>query len=271
MNAAGSRSAARAGKEAVVVRCLKGPEEFGATEHVSRSAWGFQDVDISPRTDLVAATHCGGLTAGAFEGSRMLGFVHGIPRVNLSEPAHHSHLLAVSREAQGRGLGAQLKLFQRAWCLDRGIRLVTWTYDPFLAKNAMLNVMRLGGTVRTFLPNLYGDLGGIYARLPTDRFEVMWRLDSERVKRCARGEGVPSVREAASLPVAGPSRLPTAPRVVVPCPAGAPEIYSTDPEGSRRWRRRFERTVLPLFAAGYEVTAVEMLRGRPAYVLERAG
>ncbi|HEX2799157.1 MAG TPA: GNAT family N-acetyltransferase, partial [Thermoanaerobaculia bacterium] len=175
----------------LVVRELRTPEEFIETTHVSKAAWGFAERSVSPASDLVAATHAGGLTAGAFAGKKMLGFVHGIPRTNLSEPCQHSHLLAVRPEEQGRGLGVKLKLFQRAWCLERGIRLVTWTYDPFLLKNAKLNVGRLHATVRSLLPDFYGHMGGIYAGLPTDRFEVNWRLDDPLVESAARGEGPP--------------------------------------------------------------------------------
>ena len=109
----------------VLVRELKSPVEFGETVNVAKEAWGFGERALSPANDLIAVTHAGGLTAAAFEAGRMLGFVHGIPRTNLGEPCQHSHLLAVRPRAQGRGLGARLKLFQRAWCLARGIRLVT--------------------------------------------------------------------------------------------------------------------------------------------------
>lgn len=256
----------------IEIRPLEGAEEFIETEEVSRSAWGFGDLDVSPRTDLVAASHAGGLTAGAFEKGRMLGFVHGIPRVNLPEPAQHSHLLAVRRDAQGRGLSTLLKLFQRRWCLAHGIRLVTWTYDPFLLKNARLNVNRLGGTVGTFLPNLYGGLGGIYSGLPTDRFEVTWRLDSERTRRCARAgsRGITPIAEPRSLPVVKGTRIPAARRLFLPILPGAPAVYRADPAGSLLWRRRFARSVRALFGAGYEVVSVEVAGpgGEPGYVLE---
>jgi chorismate synthase len=81
-------------------------------------------------------------------------------------------------EAQGRGLSVRLKLFQRRFCLDHGIRLVTWTYDPLLVKNATLNLNRLRARATRYVRDLYGAMGGIYHGLPTDRFEVRWRLDA---------------------------------------------------------------------------------------------
>lgn len=259
--------------ERLVIRDLRTPDEFIETTHISKAAWGFAERAVSPASDLVAATHAGGLTAGAFLDRKMVGFVHGIPRTNRGEPCQHSHLLAVKPEAQGRGLSVKLKLYQRAWCLARGIRLVTWTYDPFLLKNAKLNIGHLRATVRMFHPNFYGLMGGIYAGLPSDRFEVAWRLDHPAVVSAAAGESRPR-QDASGLPIArSPRSLPPgARRLLLPFPAGAPGIYRTDHDGTLKERHRFAALVKPLFARGYAVTDVVVSAdGTPAYVLDRAG
>jgi predicted GNAT superfamily acetyltransferase len=255
----------------LLIRDLRTPDEFIETTHISKAAWGFSERAVSPASDLVAATHAGGLTAGAFLGREMVGFVHGIPRTNLGEPCQYSHLLAVRPEAQGRGLSVRLKLYQRAWCLERGIRLVTWMYDPFLVKNATLNLVRLGATADRFHPNLYGFIGGIYADLPSDRFEVFWRLEAPRTARAAAGKPPPRP-DVAGAPVArNPRTLPDAPRVLLPFPAGAPRLYRTDHDGTLKARHRFAALVKPLFARGYEVTDVVVGEdGTPSYVLDRA-
>lgn len=254
----------------LVVRELRSPAEFKETTEISKEAWGFADREVSPASDLIAATHAGGLTAGAFLGTRLLGFVHGIPRVNKGEPCQHSHLLAVRPEAQGKGLSAKLKWFQRRWCLDHGIRLATWTYDPFLVKNAKLNLGRLRGRVSTLLPDFYGSMGGIYDQLPTDRFEVTWRLDDPIVERAARGEDVPAFpADAPPPPVVRGSRVPAEARVLLPFLAGAPSIYRSDPAASRRARREFARRVSTLFRKGFEATGVVVRAEGPAYLLAR--
>jgi len=254
----------------VVLRELETPEEYAETEEVSKAAWRFTDRAVSPASDLVAATHAGGLTAAAYEGKRMLAFVHGIPRVDLGQRAQHSHLLAVRPEAQGRGLAADLKLFQRRWCLDRGISLVTWTYDPFLVKNARLNLVRLGGTVRTLLPNFYGVMGGIYASLPTDRFEVTWRLLDPEVERAAAGAPRLSPPDSPDLPIATLRSLPSsAERTALPFPAGAPKTYRSDPERSLREKRSFRKLATELFRRGYEAYGVTVREAFPVYLLRR--
>ncbi len=252
------------------IRELRTPEEFRATMEISKAAWGFTERSVSPASDLVASTHAGGLTAAAFLGKRMVGFVHGFPRTNLGEPCQYSHLLAVLPGEQGRGLSVGLKLFQRDWCLARGIRLVTWMYDPFLVKNATLNLVRLGATADRFHPNLYGHIGGIYADLPSDRFEAFWRLEAPRAVRAAAGE-IRTPPDVAGLPVArSPRARRDAPRVLLPFPAGAPKIYRTEPARALAARRRFASLVKSLFAGGYVVTDVVALTdGAPAYVLDR--
>jgi len=253
----------------LVVRELKSAGEFHETVVVSKEAWNFEDRVLSPWTDLIAGTHAGGMTAGAFEGGRMLGFVHGLPRTNLPEPAHHSHLLAVRPEAQGRGLSVKLKLFQRAWCLERGIRLVSWTYDPFLLKNARLNIGRLRAVVRGFLPNFYGYMGGIYGNLPTDRFEITWRLDDPAVAAAARGEEPPAPADALARPLVRGRTVPRERLVALPFPADAPRIYRTDHEGTLRARRRFAVSARALFEAGFEVDGVAVRPDGPVYLLRK--
>jgi chorismate synthase len=256
-------------KGKLLFRELDGPDEYAQTEEVSRAAWRFSDRQVSPAGDLIAATHAGGLTAGAFEGKRMLGFVHGIPRVDLPEKAQHSHLLAVLPEAQGRGLSTSLKLFQRRWCLDRGVALVTWTYDPFLLKNARLNLGKLRATVHTLLPNFYGVMGGIYASLPTDRFEITWRLADPEVERAAVGAPPLFPLDGPEVPIATSREIPGAARVALPFPPGAPKTYKIDPGRSLREKRAFRRLATELFEKGYEAYAVAVREAFPVYLLRR--
>ena len=256
-------------KPTLVIRELANPNEVIETMDVSEDAWGFAPRMVSPAPDLVAGAHAGGLLAGAFEGKRMLGFVFGIPRVNAGEPCQHSHLLAVRREAQGRGLSTLLKLFQRSWCLDRGIRLVTWTYDPFLLKNARLNVGKLRGRVRQILPNFYGEMGGIYGHLPSDRFEVHWRLDDRDVERAAAGDSTLREPKLEGVPVFRLRSSSNPSRVLLPFPAGAPETYKTDPDGATKARRVFFREASALFQAGYEGIFVGVRTDGPCYLFRR--
>jgi chorismate synthase len=252
----------------IVLRELHRLAEMEAVQEVAREVWGFEDRQLPSTSDLLAVGHAGGLTAGAFDGREMVGFVHGLPRTNLDSPCHHSHMLAVRPAWRGRDLAARLKFFQRAWCLRRGIRAVTWTYDPLLIVNARLNLVRLRARAVAYLPDLYGSLGGLYGALPTDRFEVLWRLDSPEVEAASRG-AVKKPGDAENLPRAMPGRIPNGPRVAVEVPAGAPALYSEDPAAARRARSRLRRVASRLFARGYEATSIDAVGEAALYVFER--
>ena len=146
--------------------------------------------------------------------------------------------------------------------------LVTWTYDPLLIRNARLNLVRLRARAVRFLPNHYGVLGGLYGSLPTDRFEVHWRLDSREVERAARGKA-PEFPDAAAIPVVTPGKRRHATLALpIPLEAGGPNPI--DPEASRRAQRRLARLAPALFDRGYQAVSLSLLEDRAVYVFQRA-
>jgi chorismate synthase len=251
-----------------VVRELREHSDYVAAQRVAQRVWKMQELQVPSTFDLQVAGHVGGMTAGAYCEGVLAGFVHGFPRTNLGRPCHHSHLLAVLPKFRGRGLSVRLKLFQRRWCLARGIRLVTWTYDPLLVANARLNLVRLGARARIYLRNVYGELGGLYGPLPTDRFEVFWNLGSAAVAKAARGS-VLEPGDVECLPRATPGRLPRASRLAVEIPAGAPAVYADDPAAALRARLRLRRVSEALFDRGYEAVALVPRGDTALYVFER--
>ncbi|HET9796074.1 MAG TPA: GNAT family N-acetyltransferase [Thermoanaerobaculia bacterium] len=250
------------------LRELASPAEFALAQRVAKAAWRLPDLEAPSVADLIAITHAGGLTAGAFRGKDLLGFVHGFPREIVGRRAQHSHLLAVRPDVQGRGLSKRLKLFQREWCLARGIGLVTWTYDPLLVKNARLNLVRLRARARRYLRDFYGPIGGIYADLPTDRFEVFWELDAPDVRRVAAGEEFPEPTLEGAVPFRF-GRDPESGRTSVEIPTGAPKLYRSDPAGARRARFALRRRAEDLMARGWEASALALENGRAFYLFER--
>ena len=255
---------------AVAVRELRRLEELRAVQELAGQVWGFEDRQLPSTSDLQVVHHVGGLTAGAFVGRELVGFVHGLPRTNLSAACHHSHMLAVRPDFQGRGIAVRLKLFQRTWCLKRGIGLVTWTYDPLLVRNARLNLVRLGARAWRFIEDAYGRLGGLYGGLPTDRFEVYWKLRSRGVERAARGL-FEEPSDVARLPRAISGRQPAPRRIAVEIPAGAPGLYTRDPARASLARASLRRTSRSLFSRGYEAVSIVPSGETALYVFERGG
>jgi predicted GNAT superfamily acetyltransferase len=148
--------------------------------------WG-RDFSV-PVNITVAIAHHGGVAIGAFDTKtgEMLGFVLSFVAPTQYKSArnglsHHSHMAAVTERWRGYGLGARLKLAQREAVLAQGINLITWTFDPLEARNANLNVNRLGCICRVYERDLYGSMGdNLNAGIPTDRFEAEWWLDENK-------------------------------------------------------------------------------------------
>jgi predicted GNAT superfamily acetyltransferase len=168
------------------LRILQTPDEMIAVEELARAVWPGNDLEVVPAHLLLAAAHNGGLVGGAFAGDKLAGFVFGFPGL-AATPAglqvkHCSHQLGVHPDYRDRGLGFELKRFQRQIVRDQGIRHITWTYDPLFSRNARLNIAKLGAVCNTYLRDAYGELrDSLNAGLPTDRFQVDWWVDCPRV------------------------------------------------------------------------------------------
>jgi predicted GNAT superfamily acetyltransferase len=169
----------------VQIRELKGMAEFRQAEGLQGEVWGRGDTP-DPADLMMVIQAEGGLVAGAFLDDRLVGYVFGFPT---RDPGiQHSHRLAVVPGMRARGLGAELKWYQREWCLKRDIRHVRWTFDPLRITNARLNLNRLGGRSSTYLVDYYGEMGGINTGLPSDRLLLDWYLDTPAVERRADGK-----------------------------------------------------------------------------------
>ena len=73
--------------------------------------------------------------------------------------------------------------------MKRGITLITWTFDPLQSRNAHLNIAKLGGVVRTYCVNYYGNAKSELDRgLDTDRLFIEWWIGSEHVTRALAGQ-----------------------------------------------------------------------------------
>ena len=171
-------------------------EEFDRCVAVQREAFGLPDLELSPRRHLIVSRQAGGWTLGAFVADRLVGFVHHLAAVRgHNEILGYSHMMAVAKDYQNKGVGARLKWAQRERALRDGRKLIKWTWDPMMARNAHFNLNRLGAVVEAFLDNFYGvDYGADEDErpgLPTDRLSATWEIDSARVHALADGEELP--------------------------------------------------------------------------------
>ena len=178
-----ARDAARAAD--VVLRPIITVEDAAQVNQVIAHTWGGQHLDPEVVRALAVS---GNVPWGAEADGVLVGFVLGFAGVDGGGLHVHSHMLASTPDRQHRGVGYALKLAQRAQALDQGILMVRWTFDPMVARNAWLNLGKLGATIDRFERNFYGDMADtINAGERSDRFTVRWDLTREPGPRGVEG------------------------------------------------------------------------------------
>jgi predicted GNAT superfamily acetyltransferase len=222
-------------------------EDYKSCIELQRSIWQYDNLDVTPIRSFVIARRSGGFTLGAFDRSgRLIGFAHALAAFDENlKPYFYSNMLAIEPEFQNAGIGVRLKLAQREQTIKRGVSLMAWTFDPLQSRNAYLNIYKLGGVVRNYIVNYYGNQSTsvLHRGLDTDRLFVEWWVNSERVAGALAGEN--RIEE----PVAA---------VEVPRHIG--EIKKRDLEEARRWqlkiRSEFQNYLAEgLYCAGFEADA----------------
>ena len=292
----------------ISLRVLEDPQELLQVEDLQRQVWSGSETEIVPAHMLIAASHNGGLVIGAFDedaqdSARLVGFVYGFPGLYSTpdgpRPKHCSHMLGVHSAYRNQRIGFSIKRAQWQMVRNQGLDRITWTFDPLRSRNAHLNIARLGAVCNTYLRSVYGELrDDINAGLPTDRFQVDWWVNSERVNRRLSRRARPpldmahflaagaqvlnrtSVDEANGLP--HPADTPTDEDAgtdsqndnpalwLVEIPANFSALRETDPGLAMEWRMHIRTVCEALFAQGYLVTDFVHLPGKLArsfYVL----
>ena len=184
--------AARAAKAAgVVIRELESLAELEAMTALFDEIWEPDAGNPSMRLDLLRAmTKAGNYASGAYDAASgaLLGACVGF----FGPPAHaelHSHIAGVVPAGLGRSVGFALKVHQRAWCLHRDVRLIAWTYDPLIRRNAYFNLVKLGARPVEYLRNFYGVMDDmINGGTETDRMLVHWDLRSVAASDASAGK-----------------------------------------------------------------------------------
>ncbi len=227
------------------VRHLRQHEEFVEAVRLQQEIWGFEDNELLPVRLFVVATKIGGQVIGAFEGGRMVAFLVAIPGIRSGQPYLHSHMLGVRPEYRDRGLGRLLKLQQRREALERGIKLIEWTFDPLELKNAFFNIERLGAIMRRFNPNQYGTTSShLHGGLPTDRLVAEWHIADPRVEAVVTG--LPRQRPLVQAEITVPATIAS--------------LRTSNPAHARDIQRRIGDQFQEHFARGLAVIGFERSR-----------
>jgi predicted GNAT superfamily acetyltransferase len=239
----------------IEVREVVERQDLTEAVRLQKLIWGFEDVDLLPLRLFVVATKVGGEVLGAFDGTQMVGFCIAIPGIKPGGSGYwHSHMMGVLPEYRNRGLGRMLKLRQRTAALQRGLKLVEWTFDPLELKNAFFNIERLGAIVRRYVLNQYGTTSShLHGGLPTDRCVAEWHIATPRAELAAEGQGVP--------------RREIIERVFVP--GDIAEIRRNDQKRARDIQRRVSDEFLNAFDQGHAVVEFERSAAGGTYLLSQ--
>ncbi len=157
-------------------RSVQTLDEYRACERLQAGVMGLADLEIIPYQILQSFAKSGGAVIGAFDDADLIGFVAGYTGLlEDGTPYHRSQRLAVAPEHRGQGVGEALKRAQADHVRRYGLRLMCWTFDPLLSRNAHLNLHKLGATSRRYIENAYAASSSrLNAGAPIDRLWVEW-------------------------------------------------------------------------------------------------
>jgi predicted GNAT superfamily acetyltransferase len=254
--------------DAVEVRLVRSHAEYGDCEQMGREIWGVSDRNIVPRELLLTMQLNGGLVHGAFlPDGRLVGFCFGFAGVRDGRLRLCSHQLGVLPEFRESGIGIALKQAQRRDALRLGYQLISWTFDPLEARNAYLNLHRLGCIARLYDRDHYGAMEDDLNRgLPSDRFEAEWWLAGW--PRPAMGSDLPIALavNARGEPEVRAVSLAQSAAVLIEIPSDFQAVKRADHQLAARWRRESRAALEAALDDG--LIAVDFLR-RGAYVMAR--
>jgi predicted GNAT superfamily acetyltransferase len=190
--------------------------------------------EITPNL-LQAMIHSGAYLSGAFMDGECVGAAFAFPAT--TGGVHlHSHMTAVLDKFRDKGIGHALKVDQYKWAKQNNYKEITWTFDPLVARNAKLNILKLGVDISAYYPNFYGDMPD----------ELNAGDESDRVMASLKVVGdVPTPRTAISAPDKS--------AVLIAIPSDIVAIRGKDLVENLRWRRSVRDEFVGVLARGGKV------------------
>lgn len=258
---------------AISIRQVATQREFRACVDLQVAVWGAAYTDIVPASLLQVVGYTGGLVLGAFTADdTLVGFLFGLTGPRNGEIVHWSHMLGVHDAARNLGVGRRLKEAQRAALAAMGVRRISWSFDPLVAKNAFLNFNRLGARVTAYVPNMYGaSTSDLHLGLDTDRLVVECESDAPSPGPIATNVPYPVLtREPrpGDLPMNTASQPAT---FWIEVPSDISQVRAQSPSIAVSWRDSVRQHLQWGLAHGYGIAGLhrEALTSRSFYVLQQ--
>jgi len=219
----------------IQVRKLKTLTDQTLGRDIFDKTWAMDSgTEITPNL-LQALIHSGAYLSGAFIDEKCVGAAFAFPAT--TEGLHlHSHMTAVLDKYRDQGIGYVLKIDQWHWAKKNNYAEITWTFDPLVARNAKLNLIKLGVDISAYYPNFYGDMpDALNAGDESDRVMASWKVVGEQ----------PLAKSIITNP-SGSDRLIKIPEDIV-------AIRSEDISENLKWRHKVRDEFMRAFEKGGKV------------------
>lgn len=229
-----------------------------------KTVWTDGD-EVIPFDLVLAAKHVGGYATIAKLDGRVVGASFGFLGTFSSHQVLHSHVTA----ATVPGVGYKLKLHQLSWAQERKITGITWTFDPLVRRNCVLNFEKLSAIAVSYLPNFYGTMtDSINLGDDSDRVFVYWQAgDSPRSQKKAANVSVLVNKNGAPQILIPPSSLlENNQSFWIELPADIEALRKSNLSLAREWRKSVRGALQPALDLGWLIG--EMNRTRTAIMVE---
>ncbi|MFF4500255.1 chorismate synthase [Streptomyces sp. NPDC001401] len=216
----------------------------------------FSDVWQTPRSAppypaevLHSLVHAGGAVHAAYDGTRLAGAA-----VAVFGPHGDTYSLVAAAD---QGLGYAVKQAQRAWAVGLGARIMRWTFDPLVGRNARFNLAKLGATGTEYLVDFYGPMAdGVNDGDESDRLTVMWELAAPDTTDETTDRDTAPVTHSAPDGAALARRDIADRHIWCRVPDDIVRLRAADPELALRWRYAVREVFTEAFAQGYTATGM---------------
>jgi len=139
-------------------------------------------------------------------------------------------MTAVLEKYRNQGVGYELKIDQWRWAKKNNYEQITWTFDPLVARNAKLNLTKLGVNISNYYPNFYGDMQDMLnAGDESDRLMASWQVVGEQ----------PAPQSVIEIPDKSDT--------LIKIPEDIVAIRSKDISESLEWRRKVRQEFMQAF------------------------
>ena len=275
----------------ITLREICTPAEMDEAVDLQKIYWGEDMGALVPAHMLLAIVNHGGHVPAAFDGDRMVGLLIGFlgadrEAVTADKPLSRCMLVMSKRmvvlpEYRSYNIGTRLKLAQREFALTYQIPLVTWTFDPVLARNAYLNLHKLGAVGQKYAVSYFGPESA-HAMLSDDRLVANWWVTQSHAVIHAEGRApnpsfpahlVGQILNETTLQdgLLSPTHIntPSGDPMLLEIPMDYPALEKRDTGLARAWRDHLREAFTIAFQVGYVATDFMREGDKTYYVFTR--